>query len=156
MSHRHWLSLLLGATLCFAFVPRVAAAHGPRLRGREIDSNVTVSAEAGFLPKTWRWFTVGLKPGPLTVNAVVQSCGRPTAPSCGIMVQLLSMAASVRLGEAACRSNQPSCRASTGLSYRVDHAGVYYVLISGAGGDEVRFTLRLHGNVYRLNCRKYC
>lgn len=150
------LSILLCVLASLTLLPHAASAHGPKLRGSELDGNVTINGLTGGYHKNWSWYTVGLRPGMITVQARMNVCNRALAPTCGLYVDLLQGGQVLQSQTAACLSKHPRCGASAQLTYRIRTAGAYYLLIMGAGGEAISYTMRLQANIYRLNCHKYC
>jgi hypothetical protein len=156
MFRRLTLSLVLCVAVVFGLMPGMAWAHGPKLRGSELDGNVTLNGTTGGYHKNWSWFTVGLRPGTVALHVRMNACNRVLAPTCGIYVDLLQGGQVLQSQTAACLSKHPRCGASAQLNYRIRTAGVYYLLIMGAGGEDISYTMRLQATIYRLNCHRYC
>jgi hypothetical protein len=116
-----------------------------------------VSGTTGNIPQQWRWYTVGLQPGTVTVSATVQSCARALlAPTCGLFLDLLHRKKLLQSASGACYRKQRGCHATVQLSYHIARQGAYYILATGAGGGPVTFSMRLNGNIYPLHCHTYC
>lgn len=136
--------------------PRAVLAHGPALKGQELDRSVTMRATTSSCVCDNRWFTFGLGPGVLKVTATVQRCGSRATPQCGIEAYLVR--GGITLGDArpACLSSQAHCNKSQTISFRVPKRGVYYLLVRGSSSYLIYYSLGIHGPIYPLHCRKYC
>jgi hypothetical protein len=148
-------------TISIALLPTAASAHGPRLRGLEIDRATQLRPLTSYCICDERWFTVGLKPGAAQVSVSSVSCASPEAPTCGVDVSVSRASKSGRQimasGHVSCDVHPKlACSGPLHLTYQVSQTGVYYILAQGLGAFGIRFTLAVSGRIYPLNCHKYC
>ena len=157
MSRRTRLSCaVLGSLLIAVLVPSVALAHGPLRKGLEIDHNRQLTMMTGYARSDWKWATVGLQPGRVTVAATLLRCGQAAAPTCGLIADLMRGSRTIRSAEVGCYTSHRTCGQTARVTFDVTKAGVYYIVIQGLGADSIKYRMRVQGNIYPLHCRKYC
>lgn len=133
-----------------------ASAHGPALKGREIDRPVSVSGQTGACECLQQWYTLGFKPGTVTISGRLKRCGDRGQPYCFMVVSLLRGNQTVGSASAQCPSKASHCNRGWTVRYRVKRRGIYYLQVRGEVGLTMNYTLRPSGHLYRLNCGKYC
>jgi hypothetical protein len=147
--------VLLSLTVLLGASPARALAHGPALKGMEIDRNTVVTATTGNCSCQDRWYTVGLDRGTATITATVQDCQSNLIKLCVAEAFLLRNTSQLAGTHVVCH-HLAHCGLSRSITYHVKQKGAYYVLVQGSGSLLIHYTLRLHGHVYALHCRKYC
>jgi hypothetical protein len=103
-----------------------------------------------------QWYTLGLRPGTVTVNGRLKACGDRAQPYCFMVVTLLRGSRTVATASAQCPSNASHCNRAWTIHYRVKTRGVFYVQVRGEVGLTMNYTLRPSGHLYALRCGKYC
>jgi hypothetical protein len=154
MIHRAALFVLVILITGLALPAGHAAAKGVALKGKEIDRTATITGRTGACECMAQWYTIGLKPGALTLSGVARNCqgGGPT--SCMFVVTLLRGEVSQKVVNVQCSNGK--CGKLWSLHYKVKKAGAYYIHVTGQMGLQVDYTLRPKGNIYPLHCGKVC
>lgn len=160
MIRRLTLSLFSGALLTASLVPASASAHGPLRRGYVIEHNIAFNMTTSNCACDEKWFTMGLRPGTVSITATIQNCHRELSPACGLTMFFFRARArgqeQLKMETVGCSTSKSRCGKSVQLSYRVSEQGVYYVLVRGSGSTIIHYRVRVRGNLYVLNCQKYC
>src|SRR5947209_4906504 len=120
------LVLLCTALLALSFGPGVASAHGPKRKGLELDRSQTISFRTGNCQCVWNWYTVGLRPGRVSISLSVGKCSLAITPVCSASADLYRGSAKLKEATASCYIKHSSCKAS--LRANIDAAGAYYIL----------------------------
>lgn len=149
-------ALLCSLIPLVALMPGSVSAHGPLLLGREIDRSTAVSGSTGTCDCDWTWYTLGLRPGTVTVSAAVHSFTAQGGPSYGIRAVLMQNGRDLTGSGVSCSSSQWQCNKSLHFSYRIRGAGVYYLAVKGVGGSGITYTMWVRGTIYPLHCSRYC
>jgi len=155
MVRRVVISLLLIASVLVMW-PTGVSARGIPVKGMRINDSTTISRVTGNCQCNWEWFTVGLKPGTLTVSATIKSCAGMMAPACGMYIDLIRGNAMLTRAQSGCYGSKSHCNQPLDLTYRISRQGVYYLMVHGAGAQEVTYAMRVRGNIYRLACWASC
>lgn len=150
------LLLLAAATLALTPNPRVALAHGPALKGQELDRATYIQTTTSSCVCDNKWFTFGVAPGMLKITARVQRCGSRATPNCGVEAYLMRGDSTVASAKPACLSSQTRCNKSQSITLRVKKQGVYYLLLRGSSSYLIYYSLGIRGPIYALHCRRYC
>jgi hypothetical protein len=132
------------------------AAHGPLLRGRQLDQNTTISDTTGECSCQVKWFTIGLAPGIVRIAAQPKSSMFGGGPTYGMSVLLYRGSAALTWGQTSCQTTHRRCSKVIHLTYRIKQRGVYYLQIVGLGAQVIPYTMQVHGVVFPLHCGKYC
>jgi hypothetical protein len=158
LARRLVLSFALTAGLLIGSFPLTASAHGPKLRGVEIDRSGVITATTGNCNCNWQYYTLGLRAGPIRIDVKLSRVHGAFAPAFGARL-FLSQATdgnAVAHTQVGCMAKQTNCGAMMRLETRISHPGVYYILVSGDGALKIPFTMSVRGRVYPLHCGSYC
>lgn len=156
MARRVASMLPFALLLAVSLFPAAVSAHGPRLKGVEIDRGITLRSVTGDCVCDTQWFTVGLKQGPVSFSGRLQSCNGGLAPSCGVNAFLYRGIRLLGSTNGACPKSNTRCGAKLKIKTRIRTGGAYYLMIQGTGALRIKYTLHVKGNIYALHCRTYC
>lgn len=156
MVRRAGLCLILASAVVLCALPTSASAHRTPVRGMKINKSTSISAATGNCKCVWQWFTVGLKPGALTISTAIRGCQLAMAPTCGMYIDLYLGDSRLTGAQGSCDSPQGRCGSTFSLSYRVPRSGIYYLLVHGAGAQTVNYVMHIRGKIYPLACRSSC
>jgi hypothetical protein len=150
--------ILLAVVLVGLVGPKTtrAAAHGPALKGQEVDRSAVLSGQTGACECLQQWYTLGFKPGPAAISGHLTACGDRVQPYCFMVVTLLRGNRTVGTASAQCRSSASHCNRTWSIRVRIRKQAVYYVQVKGEVGLTMNYTLRPSGHLYALRCEKYC
>jgi hypothetical protein len=98
-----------------------------------------------------KWYTVGLKPGKVTVTLKFVSVAMKMGPAYGFHVDL-ERADRTILGQTqgACWRATKHCTINLHFTSNVDKQEPYYIQISGSGAEGILYVLGVQGNEYRV------
>jgi hypothetical protein len=154
---RSALALLMSLALFVQAGTAFAHSHGAALKGQEIDLAGSMRGLAGECSCLDRWYTFGLKPGPVNVTVRFTSAVQTVAPSYGLKVTLMQGAHQLDFGQVGCPPSDSVCRQQVHLRYKVKKRGAYYVLVQGLGANDIPFAIQVtSAHLYPLHCRQYC
>lgn len=148
--------LLAAAALALTSPSRDALAKGAPLRGQEVAGSLPLTGQTGACQCDIRWYTVGLRPGPVRIRASLRTCGMTTAPSCELEVLWMRGGTVLKQALVPCTRSSHACRAQSTISYRVRKRGPFYLRIHGLGSEGILYSVRIYGAIYPLRCKRYC
>jgi hypothetical protein len=98
-----------------------------------------------------KWYTVGLKPGKVTVTLKFVSVALKMGPAYGFHVDL-ERADRTILGQTqgACWRTTKHCVINVHFTANVDKQGPYYIQVSGSGAEGIAYLLGVQGHEYRV------
>ncbi|MGI8827746.1 MAG: hypothetical protein ACR2JC_19360 [Chloroflexota bacterium] len=139
-----------------AVAPGVAQAAQPKLKGNLIEAPATLTGLTGSCQCDWQWYTVGLRPGTVSLTATLRRDGPIMAPSYALFVSLIRGGSVLKTVQVSCSSTRPRCGRHVTLSHRIATSGVYYLLVRGEGSAAMQFSVQVRGKLYPLHCRSSC
>jgi hypothetical protein len=126
----------------------------------EIDRSGALLSFTGECSCNTRWYTMGLKPGKVTVKLTVIGAGQPLAVS-----KLYAVTASMEHGgiyqdgtvQVTCSSAKHKCGKTGSFSFTAKTKGVYYVFVHGLAANGISYKIAfIAPHAYSLHCHQFC
>jgi hypothetical protein len=148
-----FIALVL-AVSALAILPSLSHASGQASKSKIHGVVLTHGASQGQTGNCTceaRWYTVGLKPGKVTVTVKFVSVAMKMGQSYGFHVDLERADRSI-LGQTqgACWRTDKHCTINLHFSATVDTQAPYYIQVSGSGAEGIAYSLHVQGNQYRV------
>jgi hypothetical protein len=156
MPGRIILPLLAVLVLAVSVQPRAVLARGAPLKGQQIADSGWKMGQTGDCVCDEQWYTLGLRPGRLIVNADPLTITMKFQPTYKLMVWLYQGNTLLGYAERTCKSSQRVCNKTFALTSQITRTGVYYLEVKGLNAEGLSYALQVRGNFYRLHCARTC
>lgn len=128
-----------------------AKTKAPVIQGAVLQSNRTVVGITGNCSCDYKWYTIGLKPGKVTVSLKMVSVALKMGPSYELKADLQRRNGEIiGQGQQACWRAAKNCTLSVHFTAKLFRSQPYYIHVMGNGSEGLKYTLKVQGPIYRL------
>jgi hypothetical protein len=121
------------------------------VQGTLLSSTRPVIGQTGNCVCEAQYFTVGLKPGKVTVSIQLTSIGQKLGQSYSMKADLERRnRTTLGMGQNACWRSDTKCRLHFTFTAKVYRAAPYYVHVQGEGGEGMQYRIQVQGPIYRV------
>ncbi|HEX6509169.1 MAG TPA: hypothetical protein VF221_16190 [Chloroflexota bacterium] len=156
MVRRIIILVCISIFLTLSAYPRGAQAKGMPLKGQQITGAQWIVGHTGDCICDEQWYTLGLRPGPVTVDAHLLFSTMKLQPTYSLLIWFNQGETNLKFAEKTCPRALKICNKVLGFTTHIAHAGVYYLLVKGRNAEGITYSIRVRGKLYRLHCGKTC
>jgi hypothetical protein len=121
------------------------------IQGTVLQSNRAVIGITGNCSCDYKWYTIGLHPGKVTVSLKMMSVALKMGPAYELKADLERRNRTILgQGQAACWRATKHCVLSVRFTAKVFHSAPYYLHVMGNGSEGLKYTAQVQGSIYRV------
>jgi hypothetical protein len=128
-----------------------AKTKAPVIQGAVLQSNRAVVGITGNCSCDYKWYTIGLRPGRVTVSLKMISVALKMGPSYELKADLQRRNGEIiGQGQQACWRATKNCTLSVHFTAKLFRSQPYYIHVMGNGSEGLKYKLQVQGPIYRL------
>ncbi|HCG03327.1 MAG TPA: hypothetical protein DEV93_22665 [Chloroflexi bacterium] len=145
-------AIVLGTALTL-MAPWVAQAKSKTtlIQGTILQSNRAVIGITGNCSCDYKWYTIGLHPGKVTVSLKMMSVALKMGPAYELKADLERRNRQIiGQGQQACWRTAKNCTLTVHFTAKIFRSQPYYLHVMGNGAEGLKYTAQVQGSIYRL------